>query len=90
MRNPQGYAHWFNGDIGVSDVERDTMSCFHCNVITFLDPFISPEDMGGMCKICMKLICKVCVDLGVCDPLENKLERQEANYRFLKSAGLLE
>jgi len=88
VRNPQGYAKWFNGDMGVSDVERDTFSCSHCNMVNYIKPFQDPTDLGGLCKICMKLICKFCVDSGTCDPLEEQLARMEVQGESRRSMGI--
>jgi len=88
MRNPQGYAQWFNGDMGVTDIERDTISCGHCNMVSFIEPFQDPTDSGGLCKICMKLICKLCVDKRICDPLEEQIARVEAQHESRRSMGI--
>ena len=88
MRNPQGYALWFNGDIGIADIERDTISCGHCNTVSYVKPFQDPTDLGGLCKICMKFICKLCVDTGICDPLEEQIARMEMQDESRRSMGI--
>lgn len=67
--------------------EVDTFSCSHCQRITHVMPRMDPADLGGMCKVCYKLICPFCVGKG-CDPLEKKLERSEARDRARRSYGI--
>jgi hypothetical protein len=86
MRNAGGYAFSFDVD-GIRQ-EADTFTCFHCNKIVIVKPKCDPADLGGMCRLCEKMICPACVDLGRCDPVEKKLEREEAKYRALRSYGL--
>ena len=74
---PGGYAHWSNGGLGAKDIERDTVTCFHCNDAYYVQPFQSGADAGGFCRICMKLICGRCADLGICHPFELKLQAME-------------
>ena len=66
-------------------VEHDTFTCGHCNKIKIVKPKERPEDIGGLCKVCMKLICGDCVSTGTCDPLEEKLKREEASYHARRS-----
>jgi len=66
--------------------ETDTFTCFHCDMVTHVKPKMDAADMGGLCKVCMKLICRHCVGKG-CDPLEEKLARAEAKERALRSYG---
>lgn len=56
--------------------EIDTFSCFHCNSVVHVKPRMDPADLGGLCKICFKLICPRCVGLG-CSPFEKRLEQAE-------------
>lgn len=99
MRNPQGYATIISpmrsaaklGGLHCEEVregvsEYDTFTCFHCNRVTHVKPRMDPADLGGMCKICYKLICARCVDKG-CDPFEEKLKRAEARQEALRSYG---
>lgn len=85
MRNPGGYAFTF--DVGGVRQEADTFTCFHCNTVVHVQPKCDPADLGGMCKICMRLICPSCVDKG-CNPFEKKLEAWEARERALRSYGV--
>ena len=57
--------------------------------VVHVPPRADPADIGGLCSLCMGLICPKCVGKG-CDPLEKKLERQEAHYHALRSYGLLD
>ena len=85
MHKPGGYAISFGlwGD----KHECDTFTCHHCNSVVHVKPKCNPDDLGGMCRLCMKMICPRCVDLGICDPIEKKLERMEARDRALRSYG---
>lgn len=67
---------------------RDTFTCLHCNGIVPVGAKDRPEDLGGLCKICMGLTCPRCTAKGSCDPFEKKLERTEARYHALMSYGL--
>ncbi len=67
--------------------ERATFTCAHCQAIRHVKPFCDPADLGGLCKICMNVICENCVGKG-CDPFEEKLCRQEARGRSLRSMNL--
>lgn len=94
FRNPGGYAVIINPapgkvqlDRGRLDfacegvVEYDTFTCGHCNTVKHVRVKERPEDLGGLCKQCMKLICPHCVDQG-CTPLERRIaEMEERDYR---------
>lgn len=67
---------------------EDFFVCFHCQYTTFVKPRQDPADTGGLCKVCMHLICAKCVVKGNCIPWEKKMEWMEARQRFLRSAGL--
>lgn len=99
MRNPGGYAYMVNPVMatvrlddrpkemaceGVS--EFDTFTCGHCGRVKHVKPRERPEDLGGLCKQCMKLICPGCVDQG-CTPFEQKLERMEQREIAMRSYG---
>ena len=74
------------GEIIGDQVERhSTFTCGHCNCVKIMKYKARPEDMGGLCKICMKLICSKCVETGMCDPFEEKLKRAEARGIALRS-----
>jgi len=79
MFKPGGYAFSFDAE-GIRQ-EADSFTCAHCNRIVFVKPKCDPSDLGGFCRLCTKMICPKCVDIGSCDPFEKKLERQEKEYR---------
>jgi hypothetical protein len=83
MLKPQGYAVLYDADGTIA--EMDSFSCGHCNRIVHVRPKADPAEVGGLCKCCMRLICPHCLDTGTCDPIERKLERQEARYHALRS-----
>lgn len=85
MRRAGGYA-CISEPTG-SQVEMDTFTCGHCNTVVHVKPKASPDDLGGMCRLCMKMVCPKCVDQGICDPFEAKLQRVEARYHALRSYG---
>lgn len=86
MRSPGGYAVWTRDD--GRTVEMDSMTCGHCQFVTFIPAGADPADLGGLCKVCMRLICARCTAKGSCTPFEQALEKSEARGRFLRSAGL--
>lgn len=82
MRKPGGY-----GVITYADgraIEHDTTTCTHCNRITIVKARQKPEDIGGLCKMCMGLICPACVG-HACVTLEKRLAAQEASYHARRS-----
>lgn len=83
MRNPGGY-------LTINDpekplIEHDTFTCGHCNRITIVPHKANPEDIGGLCKVCMQLICPQCVNDGNCKPFEKRIEQYEKRQAFLRS-----
>lgn len=82
---PQGTAILTDPDSGT--VTRDTMTCGHCNGLTHIKPRMRPEDIGGLCKVCMRLVCPQCVG-AVCEVIEQKLERWEASQAARRSYGV--
>lgn len=87
MRREGGYA--VITDPERPTVELSTFSCRHCNRVVHVKPKQRPEDLGGLCKICMGLVCSECVGKG-CDPLEERLRREEERYHTLRSYGLVQ
>ena len=85
MRNAGGYACSFDV-LGVRH-EADTFTCAHCNKIVIVKSGCNPDDLGGICYICTKMVCPICVDAGICDPLEEKLKRAEASHHARRSYG---
>lgn len=64
-----------------------TFTCAHCNTIHVVPVHCRPEDLGGLCKICMGLTCPKCTG-NACDPFEEKLKRMEASYEARRSYGI--
>jgi hypothetical protein len=64
-----------------SPQEWDTFTCGHCwpPTIHRVQAGCDPADLGGLCKVCMRLICPKCLG-GGCTPFEKKLEAEEASY----------
>lgn len=82
-------------------VERDTLTCRHCQAIVFTKPGSAAtvylvtqrdgtvkEEAGAFCRCCMGPVCLRCDALGRCLPWERQLERSEARARFLRSVGV--
>lgn len=107
MRNPGGYglvtspvptALLFDGggrrEFMLAGVfETDTVSCGHCSGSATVKPKQDAADVGALCKKCMKIVCRRCVNHGrqtgiSCDPIEEKLRRSEAREAALRSYGL--
>lgn len=82
MRNPGGYSVLV--EPGKAAEERDTFTCIHCNTIVEVTPKMSPAEMGGFCRLCMKPVCKNCADKG-CTPFEKRLEAMEQRAKFFRS-----
>ena len=59
--------------------EWSTFTCQHCNKVVRVPMHADPAEIGGLCKVCMGLVCPRCAGLGRCDPFEAKLERVERN-----------
>jgi hypothetical protein len=99
MLKPQGYLVVTHAE-GLT-LERDTISCGHCNRIVFVKPghastvYLFPqvqgpdkEEMGAHCRQCDKAICLTCHDAGTCTPLLRRIEWMEARGRFLATVGV--
>jgi hypothetical protein len=82
MLRPGGYACISDPDTGVT--ELDTFTCAHCNTVKHVKPQQRPEDIGGLCKQCMGLICPKCVG-EPCVPFLKRLEQMEARDRFRRA-----
>jgi len=96
---PQGYAtivspnesradldHIRSDAVRVGTNEYDTCTCGHCNFVFHVGARQRPEDIGGLCKQCMRPICPRCLDKG-CTPFEKQLEIWEERDRFRRSIG---
>ena len=88
MRNPGGAFIIMDPDARQVEQHQDTFTCGHCNRVTFVKPRERPEDTGGFCRQCTKLICSGCAGVGSCLPLEENLRRMEAREDALRSYGL--
>jgi hypothetical protein len=78
-RRPGGYGHWFNGN--APDIERDSITCCHCNSVVFVEPLQPAEDVTGWCMRCMRFICLNCAAHGECVPFEKRLDQMERGVR---------
>lgn len=88
-----GKGRVFGGPWG-NDKECDTFTCAHCSTVIFVKPMCDPADLGGVCPRCSSphkpaYICPECVNLGQCDPYEEKLKRWEARDNFLRDVAAL-
>lgn len=82
-------------------VERDTISCGHCQRILVVKPHTAStvylvfdraswtwqEEAGAFCRVCMSAICLPCCAQGRCTPWERRLEASEARDRLRRSLG---
>ncbi len=86
MRNPGGYGVAFGPD---ATHEHDTFTCGHCQFVVIVPAKTrDPADLGGLCKICMALVCPKCYGKNACTPWEKQMEVSEARDRFRREAGL--
>lgn len=67
--------------------EADTFTCRHCQRVTVVRGGERAEDIGGLCKVCMGLVCRQCAGRA-CVPFEKSLERAEARGRLLRDIGI--
>lgn len=102
MRNAQGYATIFGNFAGGDGIiERDTITCYHCNQIILTKPgsistiYLIPqmngpdkEEAGAFCRQCMNSICLTCCETGLCTPLMRRIEEMEARGRMLARIGV--
>ena len=65
--------------------QYDTFSCCHCNRVVIVRHRADPSELGGMCKVCDKLICPECNQKGGCTPWEEEMRRMEARYALRKA-----
>ena len=97
MRNAKGYGQIIFCDDGAAvakdrhgrtiGAEADTFGCFHCAVVVFVNAGERPEDIGGLCKACMGLICPACTSDGRCTPFLKRLEQVERRMAFRAGLG---
>jgi hypothetical protein len=72
--------------IGEGFHEVDTYTCEHCNRIVHVKPGAIPEELGSMCRNCMKMVCPLCAPRG-CIPWLKQLEIAERRGLALRSYG---
>jgi len=70
----RGYALW--ADPVLPSIERDTITCPHCNSIFFIKPGASASEAGGYCALCNAPICTRCCG-KTCVPFEKRLDAVE-------------
>ena len=73
-------------------VERDSVTCGHCNRIVLVKPMCQAHEMTyALCWGCRRNICLACdaerAKTLTCDVIEKKLERWEAADRFRREVG---
>jgi len=68
--------------------EVDTFTCAHCQRVIEVPPKLPPEEMGGFCTCCAKLVCSKCHASGICRPIEQRLIEAEAKYHARRSYEL--
>lgn len=99
MRSPQGYVCITDPDAAVPVVERDTITCGHCQQIIEIKPGTGAttylifdtrvwqyhEEPGAFCPVCMRHICLQCHARGRCVPWERMIERMEARHGWWRT-----
>lgn len=84
MRRPGGFFFVMSPN---GSKETDTFTCGHTQRVVLVPVGARPEDMGGLCKVCMRLICKE--ELGKpCVVIEQRLEKWEEDGRVAREYGL--
>jgi len=68
--------------------EHETFTCGHCNNVVRVPHKAKPDDLGGMCRVCMSMVCGRCCATGRCDPFDKKLKRMEDRGRFFREVGI--
>jgi hypothetical protein len=95
-----GYATTFEPDKPI--VERDTMTCGHCQRAVFVKPGTActtylifdrvnwrwQEEPGAFCRVCMRPVCLSPRCLSSCRVWEERLERSEARDRLRRQVGV--
>lgn len=97
LRTPTGYATITDPDRPL--VERDTVSCGHCQRVIFVQPRTAATTYlvvdrrsgqltptpGAACRVCMRPVCLACDALGRCLPWEAQLAQSEARDRLARA-----
>lgn len=79
--------------------ELKTATCAHCDRIVYvqagtdgtnpLSPSIGfKQEPPAVCHICWSLVCADCHRIGICKPLELRLQQIEDRDRFARQVGL--
>ena len=79
MRREGGYLVGTDPLLGMT--ESSTFTCRHCCRVVFVKPLQHPDEFGDWCRKCMAMVCAQCSGKD-CDPIEQKLERMEAEARY--------
>jgi len=87
MRNPGGVGTIIDPTLHPTTPfqECDSFTCGHCQTVVWVPPRQDPAEIGGMCKMCMHLICPVCVGRMVCVTWEQMMEMQESRSATFRS-----
>ena len=89
MWTPQNYTVVSRPEGGID--ECDDFSCGHCQRNVFVPVGQSAFDLGGGCQLCHNLICSRYVDIGLCQPFEEKLlateRKSEADRMISRLVG---
>lgn len=92
MRSPGGILTGTMPDGQVFHAE--TFQCKHCQRHTFVKPYERPEDIGGLCRVCMQLMCPECTGKAFkgepCKPIQQQheeditraIQRRQSRERF--------
>jgi hypothetical protein len=83
LAGPRGYLTIV--EPGKKTVERDTITCGHCNSIVIVKPGQDPATMGGFCLRCMKHTCNKQACNANCTPFMKKIEKAEQQDRFRRA-----
>lgn len=72
--------------LGEGNFELDTFTCQHCGRVVHVKPGMIPDELGSMCRNCMRMVCSICAP-GPCVPFEKKLDLAERRAQALRSYG---
>lgn len=99
MRNPNGYVQITDGHprFGGKVVgELDTFQCSHCGKHSYVKAGAKLDELGNMCRGCMKMICPECakrtttivygMEIQGCVTWERNMEIQESRDRLYRAA----
>jgi hypothetical protein len=80
----QGYACISDPESGIK--EASTFTCNHCQRIVHVKAKADPYDLGGLCRLCDKMICPTCVGKD-CVPFMKSVEQMEERYHRRRALG---